>query len=147
MTKQGPGGWAGTISQDRAGSALKLTRPDLGRVVSNHLLDSLLNSPPGLPSEDLFGPSGVSPSLLGVITGEVLVDDVDPSLEGTLLLLDLLDGLPDGLGELEDSELVRASNVDLEPGAPRKVSGMVGSCHTLHDRHSRVGCRDRSSRG
>ena len=42
------------------------------------------------------------------------MDNVDPSLEGTLLLLDLLDGLPDGLGELEDSELVRASNVDLE---------------------------------
>jgi hypothetical protein len=91
---------------------LELTGPDLGRVVSDHLLNSLLNSPPGLPAQNLLGTGGVSPSLLGVITGQVLVDDVDPSLEGTLLLLDLLDDIPDSLGKLEDGELVGRSNVD-----------------------------------
>lgn len=55
------------------------------------------------------------------------MDDIDPSLEGALLLLNLLDGLPDSLGELEDGELVRASDVDLGEGRPRKSAGW--SCH------------------
>ena len=91
--------------------SVKIDRAKAG--TTHHLLDSLLDTPPRLPSEDLLGPGGVGPSLLGVVTGEVLVDDLDPPLESTFLLLDLLDDVPDGLGELEDGELVRATDVDL----------------------------------
>lgn len=42
------------------------------------------------------------------------MDDADSLGEGALLLLDLLDNLSDGLGELEDGELVGVS--DLEGG-------------------------------
>ncbi len=34
---------------------------------------------------------GLGPSLEGVIQGEVLIDDVDSGLEGSLLFLDLFD--------------------------------------------------------
>jgi hypothetical protein len=125
----------GQTQRNDLGGALELTGPDLGGVVSDltakeisisreqesklkrvihHLLNSLLNTPPGLPAEDLLSPGGVGPSLLGVVTGKVLVNNLDPPLEGTLLLLDFLDNVPDSLGELEDGELVRATDVDLQ---------------------------------
>jgi hypothetical protein len=40
------------------------------------------------------------------------VDDLDTLLEVAVLLLNLLDDLSDGLGKLEDGELVRVSDVD-----------------------------------
>jgi hypothetical protein len=80
----------------------------LGAVISNHLLDTLLDVPLGLPLEGLLGSGGVGPSSLGVVGGDLLVDDVDSLGEGVaLLLLDLLDNVLkvrwDKIRQLKDS--------------------------------------------
>ena len=55
---------------------------------------TLLDVPLGLPLKSLLGSGGIGPSSLGVIGGDLLVDDVDPLCEWvTLLLLNLLDNV------------------------------------------------------
>jgi hypothetical protein len=97
------------------------------QTVSRCDLHSLTNVPLGLPLEGLLGSASVGSSTLRVVDGHVLVDDVDPLGEGVaLLLLDLLNDVlqvsversamlsthPDSLGEVENGELVAATNVD-----------------------------------
>jgi hypothetical protein len=63
-------------------------------VLSDPLLDTLPDLPLRLPLEGLLGSGGVGPSSLGVVGGDLLVDNVDSLGEGVaLLLLDLLDNV------------------------------------------------------
>lgn len=111
---------------------LDFTSSHLGGVVSDHLLNTvtdmknkfsrlrmiqihkihLRNGPSGFPTKSLFGSGGVGPSSLGVILGQVLVDDFGSLLVGTFLLLNLGNNFLDVLGEFLDGELVRGTNVD-----------------------------------
>lgn len=99
--------------------------PHLGRVVSNHLLDTLPDGPPRLPLERLFGPGGVRSSSEGIILRKILVDDADPLGERVaLFLLHFLDNVlksavaqhhatyPDSLGKFKNRELVVVSHID-----------------------------------
>ena len=80
---------------------------------------------PRLPLEALFSPGGVGPAALRVVGRDLLVNDVYALGERVaLLLLNLLDNIllvssyaprftyPNGLGELQNGELVAVTDVD-----------------------------------
>ena len=66
---------------------LELLLLNLAKVVPDHLLDSLLDRPLGLPLESLLGSGGVRSSALRVVDGHLLVDNVDTLGEGVALFL------------------------------------------------------------
>jgi hypothetical protein len=81
------------------------------RTTTSHR-SNLRDGPSRLPAENLFSSGGVSPSSLGVILGQVLVDDFGSPLVGTFLLLNLGNDLLDVSGEFLDGEFMRGTNVD-----------------------------------
>ena len=91
----------------------KASLSHLGLVVPYHLLETHFDGPAGLPVEGRLGARRVRATLLRVVLGEALMDDIDAARDWfSICALDLLYDITDELRKLEYSELVAVADVD-----------------------------------